>query len=292
MARIAGLHHLLVGGISAIWLASPGAAQTEDNSRAVRIIEDPPASTAPAAPSLSPPPPSLRPQSLQSPSLQPPTLPPQSLQTPSLQPPSLQPPPAPVVAPAPPSRPDPAHAALGPVAPPDLGAVQASLRTRNPAGVVVEILPRTELRVGEKIALRIATKKQGYLVLVDIDAAGKLTQIYPNRRSLLLVQDGNESANLIKPGQPITIPQVGNPFAGFEFVAAPPTGVAMIVAILSDRPVQMLDLPDIPASIVGQGAAIKYLTDWTSNLRIARADASGRLEEATWSFDAKLYAIH
>jgi len=288
MARFAGLHHLLVGGVSAIWLASPGATQSEDNSRAVRIIEDPPASSTPSAPSLSPPPPSLQPQSLQSPSLQPP-----SLQSPSLQPPSLQPPPAPtpLVAPAPPSRPDPAHAAFSPAAAPDMGAIQASLRARNSAGVVVEILPRTDLRVGEKIALRIATKEQGYLVLVDIDAAGKLTQIYPNRRSLLLLQDGQESANLLKPGRPITIPEAGNPFAGFEFVVAPPTGVAMVVAILSDRPVQMLDLPDIPASLVGQGAAIKYLTDWTSNLRIARADASGPLEEAKWSFDAKLYAI-
>lgn len=255
MARFTGLHHLLVGGVCAIWLASPGAAQIEDGSRAVRIIEEPPASVPPSAP-----------------------------------PPTLQPPP-PLIAPATPSRPDPGQAALGPAPPPDLGAMQASLMAKNSAGVVIEILPYTELRIGQKIALRVATKKQGYLVLVDVDATGKLTQIYPNRRSLLTAQDGQDSANLIKPGRPITIPEVGNPYAGFEFIAAAPAGVAMVVAILSDRPVQILDLPDIPTSLVGQEAAISYLTDWTRNLRIARAEASGRLEEANWSFDAKLYVI-
>lgn len=278
MARFSSLHHLLVASLGAIWLTAPGNAQTDDGTRAVRIIEEPPASSAPAVPET----PALIPQ-------------PAAPQLSAPQPPALQPrppqPPTAAVAPVAPPRPETGQATLGPVPPVDLGAMQASLKAKNSAGVVVEILPRTELRVGEKIALRVASKKQGYLVLVDVDAAGKLTQIYPNRRSLLTAQDGQESANLIKPGRPITIPEVGNPFAGFEFVAAPPTGVAMVVAILSNRPVQMLDLPDIPAGMVGQGAAINYLTDWTSNLRIARADASGRLEEAVWSFDAKLYVI-
>jgi hypothetical protein len=169
--------------------------------------------------------------------------------------------------------------------------MQASLRGRNAAGVVLEILPRTELQVGEKIALRVATRKQGYLVLVDVDATGKLTQIYPNRRSLLLAEGGQETANLVKPGRAITIPEIGDPYAGFEFVASPPAGFAMILAILSDRPVQMLDLPDVPPSLIGQGGAISYLTDWTRNLRIASAGATGQLQEANWSFDAKLYQI-
>jgi hypothetical protein len=189
--------------------------------------------------------------------------------------------------------------ALSPTTPPlsvtppvNLSALQSSLTAKNPAGVKVEILPHAELKVGEKIALRVVTKKQGYLVLVDVDAAGKLTQIYPNRRSLLLAQDSQETANLIKPGERITIPERRNPYAGFEFVASPPVGVAMIIAILSDRPVQMLDLPDIPPSLVGQSAAVSYLTNWTRNLRIARAGGGpDHLQEANWSFDAKLYVI-
>jgi hypothetical protein len=279
MARSAALHRFLVAGVAAIWLASPAAAQTDDNSRAVRIIEEPPAGSAPVAP-----PPALAAPSPPTPALQPPTL-----QPPAARPPSPEPPAAALVAPSP--SPGPGPAGLGAAPPPNLKAMQALLKAKNPAGIAVEILPRTELNIGEKIALRVATRKQGYLVLVDVDATGKLTQIYPNRRSLLAAQDGQENVNLIKPGRPVTIPEIGNPYAGFEFVAAPPAGVAMVVAILSDRPVQVLDLPDVPPSLIGQGGAISYLTDWTRNLRIASADASGRLEEATWSFDAKLYVI-
>jgi len=301
MARFAGICHLLLGGIGAVCLAASALAQEEDNSRAVRIIEEAPSasSPAPAAPSLSPPPtPVLQPPAAAQPAPPPPQLQPPAPQQPALHTPPVptllapaEPVPTPTVAPSPPSSAGTNQAALGVAPPPDLGAVQASLKGRNAAGVTLEILPRTELQVGEKIALRIATRKQGYLLLVDVDSSGKLTQIYPNRRSLLLAEGSQETANLVKPGRPITIPEIGDPYAGFEFVASPPAGVAMIVAILSDRPVQMLDLPDIPPSLIGQGGAISYLTDWTTNLRIASAGATDQLQQANWSFDAKLYQI-
>ena len=260
MVQFGGLRHLLVVCVGAIGLASPALAQTDDNTRGVHIIEESPASSAPSTPSLTPPP-------------------------------ALNPAPsAPIIAPAPPPAPGPAQATLAP-ARPDLGALQSSLKASNAAGLAVDILPRAELHVGEKIALRVTTKKQGYLILVDVDATGKLTQIYPNRRSLLTAQEGQESANLIKPGRPITIPDAANPFAGFEFVAEPPAGVAMVVAILSDRPVQMLDLPDVPSTLAGQGGALSYLSDYTHSLRIVRADASDRMQEASWSFYAKPYEI-
>ncbi|MEN3374732.1 MAG: hypothetical protein V7604_87, partial [Hyphomicrobiales bacterium] len=101
---------------------------------------------------------------------------------------------------------------------------QVSIKCDNAAGLEVAILPDVELATGSRVTLRVATRKQGYLVLVDIDPAGKLTQIYPNRHSLQ-TQEAREALNLIKPGQTLTIPNSDNPFAGFEFIAAPPTGV-------------------------------------------------------------------
>ena len=166
---------------------------------------------------------------------------------------------------------------------------QVSIKCDNAAGVDLAILPDVELATGSRVTLRIATKKQGYLVLVDIDPAGKLTQIYPNRHSLQ-TQEAREALNLIKPGQAVTIPNRDNPFAGFEFVAAPPTGVAMIVAILSDRPVHLIDLPDVAPPQTGQ-AAFDQLADVARQLRIAREDDSGTLQEPKWSFDAKLYLV-
>ena len=64
---------------------------------------------------------------------------------------------------------------------------------------------------------------------------------------------------------------------------------AMIVAILSDQPVQIIDLPDVPVTMMGQAEALSYLAKSAKELRLPQ---SGRgLQEARWSFDAKYYAI-
>jgi hypothetical protein len=163
-------------------------------------------------------------------------------------------------------------------------------RIENSAGVTLDIHPGPEVQVGGKVTFRVAAKKPGYLILVDVDAAGRVTQIFPNRASLLKI-GSRENLNLIKPGRAMTIPEAGNAYAGFEFVVAPPTGTAMVVAILSDRPVQMLDLPDVPAEVAGQPEALNYISDAARNLRIASAQESRGLLEARWSFDAKLYVV-
>jgi len=226
MRRLAGYGLAVLGLVCAV---APAYAQTsEDNSRAVRIIEG--TQGQPAAPAIS--------------------------------------------------------------AAPPMGNVDVRrmpIRSENSAGVDLAILPDVELATGTRVTLRIATRQQGYLILVDIDPSGKLTQIYPNRH-LLQTQESREQLNLIKPGQAMTIPNRDNPFAGFEFVASPPAGVAMLVAILSDKPVHLLDLPDVAPPQTGQ-AAFDQLFDIARRLRIAREDGNEALEEPKWSFDAKLYLV-
>jgi hypothetical protein len=194
-------------------------------------------------------------------------------------PPALPVAPPPVMATPDPAAPDPQTFEIG----------KASLKADNAAGLSIDILPGQQLQVGTKIAFKITTKRAGYLLLVDVDATGKLTQIYPNQRSLMGGK-AREGANRIRPGRTVTIPDPGDPLAGFEYVAAPPNGVAMVVAILSDKPVQLIDLPDVPAQFAGQQAALKYLTDFARTLKIADNDSSA-LEDTKWSFDAKLYVI-
>jgi hypothetical protein len=181
---------------------------------------------------------------------------------------------------------------VAPTSPPPVAAVdirQTAIRAENDAGLELSILPDVELAAGTKVALRVATKKQGYLILVDVDPAGKLTQIYPNRH-MLERRDNQESLNLIKVGQALTIPNRDNPYAGFEFVASPPAGVAMLVAILSDRPVHLLDLPDVAPPGSGQ-VSFDQLSEVARRLRIAREDGSIAPEGPRWSFDAKLYLV-
>jgi hypothetical protein len=178
------------------------------------------------------------------------------------------------------------------LAPPPINEyVPTNAKAENSAGLAIDVLPGTDLQVGSRVAFRVATRKSGYLIIVDVDPSGKLTQIYPNPMSLG-AQAGREGANLIKPGRAVTLPDSArNPLAGFEFVASPPLGTAMVVAILSDRPVQMVDLPDVPASLAGSAEAVNYLYGAARDLRVAGPAQSGAVQEAKWSFDAKFYRI-
>src|SRR5262245_32561870 len=336
MSRTAAfLCSLAIGTLCAGTVTAP-LAQEDDNSRAVRIIDQPggpssppPVPAAPAAipPDLAPPPPAavvpspaLPPVVATPPpaALRPAPAPPPAVAMPPPPPPALVPAPAPAVAMPPPPAlvpaPAPATAmpppavlppALPPAAampppsrlspPPPPPAVPATPPpflppAENGAGVALDIQPGPEVQVGGKVTFRVSAKRPGYLILVDVDAAGRVTQIFPNRGSLLRI-GSRENLNLVKPGRAMTIPEPGNAYAGFEFVAAPPTGTAMVVAILSDRPVQMLDLPDVPTEVVGQPEALNYIADAARSLRIASASESRGLLEAKWSFDARLYVV-
>jgi Domain of unknown function (DUF4384) len=181
-------------------------------------------------------------------------------------------PPAAVTAPGPPP------------APVDLGTAKIA----NSAEVSVEMMPGQTVSVGSRVSFRVSSKKAGYLVLVDVDATGHLTQIYPSTAAL--VRTSRPNGNYIKPGGTLTIPLASDPYAGaVQYVVTPPNGQAMIVAILSAQPVQILDLPDVPPDIKDQSAMLAFLSKWTSELRIP--DDSSKLREARWSFNAKSYTI-
>jgi hypothetical protein len=168
--------------------------------------------------------------------------------------------------------------------------IASEIKVPNPAGLAMHILPGQEIAAGSEVTFQVSSKKPGYLILVDVEATGKLIQIYPNPMSLRM-PSGQEKSNFLRPGKPLRIPDHNNAYGGFNFIASPPAGTAMVVAILSDRPVQMVDLPDIPLSLLGSASAIDYLTKMAGELRIPDPSHSDRLEEPHWSFDAKFYAI-
>jgi hypothetical protein len=169
-------------------------------------------------------------------------------------------------------------------------AVENTLKNDNEAGVSVDVLPGTQVAIGDKVAMRVSAKKPGYLILVDIDASGKLTQLYPNKRSMGLKPTAKSGDNRLDPAHPVTVPDARNPYIGFEYVVEGPAGVGMVVAILSDKPIQVLDLPDIPTPLVGQRAAFNYVYDLARSLRIV-GDEEGDGAKGKWSFDSKFYRI-
>jgi Domain of unknown function (DUF4384) len=158
----------------------------------------------------------------------------------------------------------------------------------NTANVSLQMSPGQSVAVGAKISFRVTTRKPGYLLLVDIDANGKMSQIFPSPE--MIVQSQEVATNFIKPGEELLIPNSAAKKRGFEYVITPPTGQAAVVAILSDRRVQILDLPDNTQKPRTEAETISYLTGWTSELRVPDP-GSGKLQPSNWSFDIKQYSI-
>ena len=169
-----------------------------------------------------------------------------------------------------------------------LRSVQAARGQTNSASVSLEIRPSQTVNVGGKVSFGVTARKPGYLILVDVDAEGRMSQIFPTPE--LLAQSGGRDINLVKPGVEFVVPTPAARQRGFEYVVAPPTGSAVMVAILSERRVQLLDLPDLPRKLQGQAEALSYLSAWTSELRVPD-NSSGKLMSNNWSFAIKSYSI-
>ncbi len=148
--------------------------------------------------------------------------------------------------------------------------------------------PGQSVGVGSKISFRVTAKKPGYLLLIDIDAQGRMSQIFPSPE--MIAQSQEAAANFVKPGEELLIPNSAASKRGFEYVITPPTGEAAVVAVFSDRRVQIIDLPDDAQKPRTTAETIGYLTGWTNGLRIADP-GTGKLLPGNWSFDIKPYSI-
>ena len=158
----------------------------------------------------------------------------------------------------------------------------------NGASLSLQMSPEQSVDVGTKISFRVSAKKPGYVLLVDIDAEGRMSQIFPSPE--MIAQSPEAATNFIKPGQELLIPNAAAKTHGFEYVVTPPSGTATVVAILSDRRVQILDLPD-NAQARGSGPdIITHLSQWANELRVPDA-STGKLQPSNWSFDIKTYSI-
>jgi len=164
----------------------------------------------------------------------------------------------------------------------------AAASVPNTAGLSIEMSPDQTARIGTKVAFRVTSKKSGYLMLIDIDAVGRMSQIFPSPE--LIAQSEEAAMNFIKPGEEMRLPNSVAKKRGFEYVATPPVGAATIVAVLSDRRVQLLDLPDTSQKTRTEAETLNFLTEWTRQLRVPDP-ATGKLQQSNWSFDIKRYLI-
>jgi hypothetical protein len=158
----------------------------------------------------------------------------------------------------------------------------------NSAGVSLQISPGQSVGVGTRMSFRVSARKAGYVILVDIDANGRMAQIFPTPE--MIVQSQEAATNLVRPGDDLVIPNSAARKSGFDYVITPPAGEATLVAIFSDRRVQIIDLPDDAQKPRSEAETIGYLTKWTRELRVPDS-RTGKLQPSTWSFDIKRYSI-
>ena len=100
---------------------------------------------------------------------------------------------------------------------------------RTPAkekSVRLRMDPGTRLALGDELDFVVESDRDGHLVLLDINAAGDLVQIFPNERSV-----ASGVPDRIRAGRPVRLP---GERAGFRFRAVPPAGRGLLVAVVSD----------------------------------------------------------
>jgi hypothetical protein len=161
-------------------------------------------------------------------------------------------------------------------------------KTENSPDVSIEMTAGRNVDVGTEVLFRVSVAKPGYIMLVDIDAAGKMSQIYP--RPELLSRFNGPDINLVKPGKQLLIPSDEQKGQGFKYVVTPPMGSSAVIAILSEKRVQLLDLPDLPQEVKSQADVISSLSKWMDELRIPDV-TTGKLEQTNWSIAVKPYSI-
>jgi len=117
----------------------------------------------------------------------------------------------------------------------------------------LELLPGSRVHLGQAIRFKITSTQPGHLLVIDFDADGKVTQIFPNRFSEQTHRSGRVDA-----GRPVVIPDASY---GFEFIARPPTGAGMVLALITQDEISLDSLADPSHALQPQERPQQYLSD-------------------------------
>ncbi len=137
-------------------------------------------------------------------------------------------------------------------------AVQTTVAHSNNAQLHVGLAQGPTTRIGQPAQIRVEAARSGFLVLFDVTPDGKVTQIFPNKRSLASPTGGTITGNQVQAGRPLLIPD-RSPYAGFSYVVDPPAGNGTLIAVLADQPVKSVDVPALPRSLGEPEEAVDYI---------------------------------
>ena len=176
---------------------------------------------------------------------------------------------------------DPAFERPGEVLPPS--AVLAKDLLLEPVSdangtVRLRIDPGSRLSIGDVLNIVVESDRGGYLTLLDIDAAGRLVQIFPNDPSLR----GGVSAR-ISAGRTLTLPGQD---AGFAFETVPPVGRGLLVAVVSDGNDRLAALTSRHKDLSVVPSSEAYLVEISEAVRASAGNAG-----STWSIATLEYEV-
>jgi secreted trypsin-like serine protease len=159
----------------------------------------------------------------------------------------------------------------------------------NSAGVTVDFAQGMELRLGQLAQFRVRTQQPGYLVLLDVAPDGKVTQVFPNARSLATPTGARKDANLVSPTRTLLLPNPRNPYEGLEYKITPPSGEGQLIAILSKDPIRSVAVPEKPTTL--DAPAGSDLVAQIAHELLREPVIAGKVQKREWSVAQRSYRI-
>jgi secreted trypsin-like serine protease len=162
----------------------------------------------------------------------------------------------------------------------------------NAAGVTITFDKGDDVRVGNLVSYRVTTRKPGYLAIFDATPDGKLTQVFPNALSLGSPTGATPEAARVRPDRPLLVPDYRNQYRGFNVRITEPRGKGIMVAVLTDKPITSLDIPNGPKAFASSEEAIAALARLRDELRsrgLRPSDGGGAAPN--WSVNVREYTV-
>ena len=141
--------------------------------------------------------------------------------------------------------------------------------------VAIDLAPGVRIRVGELLTLRIQSPIAGNLVVLNQEADGRTTQLYPNALS-----GGPSTAQLasrIEAGQTVLLPAPGD---RFQLRVTPPSGPNRVIAIVVPADVPIADIVARSPNLNPIDDPAKLIEDLTQRTRSTRGVAVEAISRA------------
>lgn len=150
--------------------------------------------------------------------------------------------------------------------------------------VRIEIRPSPRVLVGDEIEVVVESERAGNLVLLDVDTAGRLYQLFPNRLS---VQAGVPKR--IRAGERVALP---GRESGLRVQAIPPIGRGMLIAVVSEDSAALEELSSRHKDLLVISRPEAYVVELSEVLGInGPAEKAGAALRDNWTAGQLEYEI-